>query len=850
MFTRLIHLFCTSSCAGSVLAFSIVCGLSGAVLAQTGPTVRVSVDSSGGEANGLSLFPSLSADGRFVAFGSYATNLVAEDTNGHRDIFVHDRQTGTTERVSIDSSGVQADGESSFDIASISADGRLVAFASDATNLVAGDTNEVRDGFVHDRQTGITERVSVDSFGAEANAEVSNPSVSADGRFLTFHSTASNLVTEDTNGVEDVFVHDRQTGITERVSIDSSGVEGNGRSATARLSTDGRFVSFHSRASNLVTADTNGVEDVFVHDRQTRITERVLVDVRFAEISGDGRFVAVRGIIVHDRQTGTTESVSVDSSGAETLGSDPSISADGRFVGFESANFTTPFQNVFVHDRQTGITERISVGSLGAETDGFSRTPSFSADGRVIAFVSVATNLVAGDTNEVHDVFVRERFDEDEDADTIRDSIDTQPTIASADFSDVGQGGTTEGTLVARGDQALLSILDSPRAAPNDGVLVATGADQGPFPAMVQTCVGASQVLVHVFSGTRVLMTCGSFTARVDKGGAAITFTVGGEAATASLNAGTGLSYDPSTNLLSTPADSTETIVVTISGNAVPVPPGTTTSVGDGTPPTISAAATVPPNAAGWYAGNVTVHFSCADAGSGIPAGACPADQTLSVEGAAVASAAQTVTDAAGNTSAASNIVVVKIDKTAPTINPSVSPNPVLLNGTATVASGVADALSGVASQSCGATATSSVGAKTVSCTASDHAGNIGSASARYQVIYLWTGFFQPVDNLPVLNQVKAGGAVPVKFRLGGNQGLSIFAAGYPVSRLIACDSSAPLDDIEQTLTAGGSSLSYDPVSGQYSYIWKTEKSGANTCRQVVLKFVDGSERLANFKLR
>jgi hypothetical protein len=173
----------------------------------------------------------------------------------------------------------------------------------------------------------------------------------------------------------------------------------------------------------------------------------------------------------------------------------------------------------------------------------------------------------------------------------------------------------------------------------------------------------------------------------------------------------------------------------------------------------------------------------------------------------------------------------------------------VLLNGTATVISGAADALSGLDSQSCGALVTNSVGAKSVSCTATDIAGNTNSASASYQVIYLWTGFFQPVDNLPTLNAVKAGSAIPVKFGLGGNQSLSIFAAGYPSSRLIACDSGVP-DDIEQTVTAGGSSLSYDPVSGQYTYVWKTDKAWALTCRQLVVKLVDGTEHVANFKLK
>src|SRR5947209_1614213 len=240
--------------------------------AQT--TVRVSVASDGTEGNDVSLGSALSADGRFVAFDSAATDLVAGDTNGVSDVFVHDRQTGTTERVSVASDGAQGNGSSGLVTfafpPALSADGRFVAFVSFATNLVASDTNGATDVFVHDRQTGTTERVSVASDGTEGNAASAGATLSADGRFVAFHSAATNLVAGDTNGTNDVFVHDRQTGTTERVSV-------NGFSAGPALSADGRFVAFHSTATNLVAGDTNGATDVFVHDRQTGTTERVSV---------------------------------------------------------------------------------------------------------------------------------------------------------------------------------------------------------------------------------------------------------------------------------------------------------------------------------------------------------------------------------------------------------------------------------------------------------------------------------------------------------------------------------------------------------------------------------------------
>src|SRR5207249_3963444 len=308
--------------------------------AQT--TVRVSVASDGTEGNDVSLGSALSADGRFVAFDSAATDLVAGDTNGVADVFVHDRQTGTTERVSVDSAGTQANGDSTE--VALSADGRFVAFISVAPDLVAGDTNGVADVFVHDRQTGTTERVSVDSAGNQANGDSTEVALSADGRFVAFTSVAPDLVAGDTNGVMDVFVHDRQTGATERVSVDSAVTQANGDSTDVALSADGRFVAFISVAPDLVAGDTNGVADVFVHDRQTGTTERVSVDSAGNQANGDSTDVA--------------------------------LSADGRFVAFTSVapdlvtGDTNGAMDVFVHDRQTGTTERVSVDSAGSQANG------------------------------------------------------------------------------------------------------------------------------------------------------------------------------------------------------------------------------------------------------------------------------------------------------------------------------------------------------------------------------------------------------------------------------------------------------------------------------------------------
>jgi Tol biopolymer transport system component len=228
-----------------------------------GTTERVSLGPNGIQGNDVSRDAALSADGRFVAFVSDADNLVPGDTNGTYDVFVRDRRTGTTKRVSLGSNGVQGNRDSFG--AALSADGRFVGFDSSANNLVPSDTNDETDVFVRDRRTGTTARISLGPNGVQGNGGSGNPSLSADGRFVAFVSDADNLVPGDTNGRNDVFVRDRRTGATARVSLGSNGVQGNHDSFWAALSADGRFVGFESFASNLVQDDTNGQADVFVH---------------------------------------------------------------------------------------------------------------------------------------------------------------------------------------------------------------------------------------------------------------------------------------------------------------------------------------------------------------------------------------------------------------------------------------------------------------------------------------------------------------------------------------------------------------------------------------------------------
>jgi len=226
----------------------------GAIIVFEQDDIRVHDRSTGATssiANGAS--PSLSADGRFVAF--LATDIVPDDTNGAVDVFLFDRLSRTFERDSTTSDDQEAVGANS-NLAfgpSLSADGRYVAFSSGLTTLVPGDTNGTEDVFVKDRVTRDMQRVSVPSAGGQADSESGHASISADGRLVAFHSDAGNLVAGDTNGTTDVFVHDRATGITERASVATDGSQADGRSFRPSISADGRFVVFESLARNLVS---------------------------------------------------------------------------------------------------------------------------------------------------------------------------------------------------------------------------------------------------------------------------------------------------------------------------------------------------------------------------------------------------------------------------------------------------------------------------------------------------------------------------------------------------------------------------------------------------------------------
>ncbi|MCJ7751953.1 MAG: S-layer homology domain-containing protein, partial [Armatimonadetes bacterium] len=399
----------------------------------------MSVATAGTEGNIASGFPAIAGAGRYIAFQSDASNLSPGDTNGYYDIFLRDRETGTTKRVSLASDGSESTaGVEGSRGPAISGDARYVAFCSDAPDLVPGDTNEYDDVFLHDELTGAIERVSVASDESESDDLSQYVSISGDGRYVAFASAALNLVPDDGNECDDIFVRDRQAGTTERVSVASDGSQSDGPSYFTAISADGRYVAFASAASNLVPGDTNAQDDIFVHDRQTGVTARVSIasdggqsdSFSYAPtISANGQYVAFASdssvlvpgdtngyvdIFVHDRIAGTTERVSVASDGSE--GNDASyyatISANGLYVAFDSVasnlvpGDTNELVDIFRHDRYTGTTERVSVADDGAQGNGSSWGPGISGGGRDVVFDSAASNFVSADENDFSDVFV------------------------------------------------------------------------------------------------------------------------------------------------------------------------------------------------------------------------------------------------------------------------------------------------------------------------------------------------------------------------------------------------------------------------------------------------------------
>lgn len=339
---------------------------------QTSELRIVSVTKSAVQGNSESKDASISANGRYVVFYSNATNLVPEDRNGSTgDIFIKDLQTGDLRLVSVSSDGVQSANEATG--ASISDDGRFVTYQGRSGNRTVGDMPGLIDVFVKDMQTGELRVLSMTSGGELANGRSSLPSISGNGRFVTFESTASNLVAVTSGNARSIFVKDLNTGSIRLASSSVDGVSGNYSSTLPSISTDGRYVTFSSEANNLVADDTDVDADVFVKDMETGTV---------ALVSGNSPSAQTSQRLV----------------GAVSLAS--SISGDGRYIVFESwaddlvAGDDNNAVDVFVKDMQTGLIRAVSMSVFGVQGNSSSLRPSISADGKFISFNSDSSNLV------------------------------------------------------------------------------------------------------------------------------------------------------------------------------------------------------------------------------------------------------------------------------------------------------------------------------------------------------------------------------------------------------------------------------------------------------------------------
>lgn len=421
----------------------------------TGTTLLVSSDSSGaGNANGDSFDAIISANGQEVVFTSFASNLVPNDTNNLPDLFVRRLATATTSLVSLNRAGTASGNDVTFNSVnpSITPDGRFVAFHSRAADLTANDdNNNASDLFVRDLVAGVTTLISVNRTGAASGINLlATPALSDDGRFVAFNSNASDLVANDNNGFTDVFLRDLESRTTVTVSVNRAGAgSGNSVSRFPNMSTDGRFIAFQSAAGDLVVNDANSFYDVYVRDMRVGITNLVSVNrtggtgsdsgnvIGTPRLSADGRFVAFSSsasdlvaddtnrrtdVFVRDLQADTTSLVSRNSAGTNGGNGDslnPLISSDGRFVSFESPandlvgaiSDTNSKPDIFLRDLPAGATTLLSANSSSSTgvTSGNngSVAATMSLDGRFVAFDSDASDLVSNDANNLPDVFVR-----------------------------------------------------------------------------------------------------------------------------------------------------------------------------------------------------------------------------------------------------------------------------------------------------------------------------------------------------------------------------------------------------------------------------------------------------------
>jgi Tol biopolymer transport system component len=695
--------------------------------------------------------------------------------------------------------------------------------------------------------TPVTEAVSVDPLGLPGTGQPPagnsmSPAISADGRYVAFDSRVP-LTPDDTNGTIDVFVRDRQAGATERVSVDNAGQQLPADSGAAAISADGRYVAFSSTAQ-IVPADVARAGDYPNSD-----------------------------VYVRDRLRGTTELISVSPNSGQSGGysQEPSITPDGRYVAFTSgasdlvASDTNGVRDVFVYDRQATTTERVSLADDGAQandTNGALGGPGLSADGRYVAFTSQASNLVLGDTNGLNDAFVRDRA--------------AGRTERVGVTSDGGQfvAGCEGNALSASGREAIFTCNDG---AGRYGVYL---RDRQRGTTELESVdmfgpVGSDAVSGSISPDGRFV----SFRTSYQDSGRNYWQQIffrdrqlrSTQLVTRALDGGFGNRYSyrsvlsaddrwvafdsGASNLV--PNDTPDTFDVFVRGPLVDP---------DTTPPTVTGTPDRPA-VNGWYSADVTITWAANDSppSSGTPT--TPPQTVAALEGKDVTYASSPSCDPAGNCGTGS--LVLSIDKTPPTATLPVPQDGASYTVGQAVAAhyGCQDEAGGSGIASCvgtvdGTTAiadsapipTSSVGGHALTVTATDTAGNRAVVTRTYTV---FGGLSGPVDPLPTVNTGNAGAGVPIVFSLPGNQGLGLFEVGYPKSQSVSCETFAgsPSDPIESTVSTPAG-LTYNAATDQYTYVWKTDRAWAGSCRRLLVKFAPsvpaygGSQVLFNFKFK
>lgn len=688
-----------------------------------------------------------SANGRYVAFYSVASNLVEGDNNGRYDVFVYDRETGAMELISRASAGensLGAQGNNNSYTPAISANGRYVAFSSSASNLIESDGNHSSDIFVYDREARSTELLSRASrddsgLGVQGNHYSHSPSISGDGRYVAFYSYSTNLIGNDSNGnYADIFVYDREAKTIElvsRASQDENGLgeQGNSASFNPSISADGRYVAFRSHSTNLVENTSTSYANIFVYDRETDTTELV------------------------SRASSNENGLGAPGNHHSDL---PSISADGRYVAYRShaSNFLANDVNnsapdIFVYDRQTNTNQLISrassdVNGLGEQGNSHSYNPSISADGRYVTFRSSATNLVENDNNGgINDIFVYDR-----DTNTIE-------LVSNTESDEQGNDNSFYPVISPDASAVLFSSYATNFAGPQNylQVFVKTLTTN----TVPIADAGNDTVLEATANPNSDVMLDGS--ASSDADGDSLTYRWLGDFGEASGE----------TVTIDFPLGA-HTITLTVSDGQLESSDEVIITVVDTTPPLL----TVPQDIQTFASGPLTqVELGEAEA---------------------------------------SDLFDVSIANDAPDLF--------------------------------------APGETVVTWTATDTSGNTTSAQQTVVVRYDFIGFYNPIENLPVLNVAKAGQVIPVKWSVPANQGGFIadtsIVSAVQFSTESCNDDTVSSTDISEAQTTGSSGLRYDETDEQFVFNWKTRKAMKGSCRMLHLSLNDGSVHQVKFMLR